>query len=115
MNRAALQEALKVCREFSQVDRRFPPGTRLVRVKQLEHVATQPVLRRQRIFNGAVVTVLDSVVKSAENANQAIADQADQASHHEAVAELRRDLVALQQEVARLTARLEAGLVSTPE
>lgn len=112
MSRAALQEALKTAREFSQVNRRFPPGTRMVRVKQLEHVATQPVLRRQRIFNGAVVTVLDKVVRSTEEANDLLAGHVEFTAHHEAVAELRRDVVALQQEVARLTALVES--VSTP-
>lgn len=113
MSRLALQEALRNARDFSQVSRAFPPGTRHVRIKQLEHVATQPVLRRQRIFNGAVVAVLDKVVRSTEEANDLLAGHVEYTAHHEAVAELRRDLVALQQEVARLTALLETA-VTTP-
>lgn len=112
MTRLALQEALKTAREFSQVNRRFPPGTRMVRVKQLEHLATQPVLRRQRIFNGAVVTVLDKVVRSTEETGELLSGHAAQVAHSEAVAELRRDLVALQQEVARLTALVERASTS---
>lgn len=111
MSRAALHEALRTAREFSQARGTLPAGGRFGRIKRLEHVATQPVLRRQRIFNGAVVSVLDKVARSTEEAGDLLSGHVEFTAHHEAVAELRRDLVALQQEVAHLTAIVEkAGL-----
>ena len=101
-----VHEALKVCKDFSQFNPRFVGKGPATKIKKIEHAAGYPVMRRQRIFNDAVVLVLEKVVKQGERAEELIAGHVEQTAHHEGIAALRRDLVALQQEVAALRKEL---------
>ena len=105
MNRTRIDEALKVAREFSGFAPVFGAGRR-AQAKRVEHSVGSPFLRRQRIFNNAVVQVLDQVVEDTDRGQTTTGSQ--ECAHHEGIAALRRDLVALQQEIASLRAQLPA-------
>lgn len=106
MSRMTVPEALKVCKDFSQFKPRFSGKGPAVRIKKLEHAAGYPIMRRQRIFNDAVVLVLEQVVRSTERADELVTGHLEQTAHHEGIAALRRDLIALQQEVSALRKEL---------
>lgn len=112
MGRMSVGEALSVCKEFSQFDQRFEGRGPKRFAKQAEHLAGFPFLRRQRIFNGHAITVMERLIDSSKRADALIDERLELVAHQDNIAALRRDLSELQQqlaEVQRLVAALPAA------
>lgn len=79
------------------------PGSRYALVRRAEAYLTWPLLRRQLKYNLAVVEALRQLKAGLDAVSSGGgASRQEYASHHEGIAALRRDMVALQQEAAEL-------------
>lgn len=107
----SLTQAIEIARGYQQYGESFPKETKLRAVKRLEHALGFPFLRRQQHYNVAVVDALEGLRDGIENRAETSSVRAEYASHHEGIAALRRDMVAIQQEVADLHKRHEGVLI----
>jgi O-antigen chain-terminating methyltransferase len=100
MKRMSLTEAIEIANAYQQYGETYPKKSRRRAIKRLEHVVGSPMLRKQKLFNHAVVDALDALRLGMEGRGDGGAARTAFASHHEGIAALRRDMVALQQELA---------------
>lgn len=113
MERMTVAEALTICKDFSQTNK-IERSVRFWPVKRLEQAAGAPLLRRQRIFNGAVITALQSLAESAKRADALADGRLEDSARADGIAELRRDLVAVQQQLAALDAKIDELRAAPP-
>ncbi|MHB8342157.1 MAG: class I SAM-dependent methyltransferase [Mycobacteriales bacterium] len=109
MERLSLSDALTRAEAYAGRPT-VTPGGRFARVRRLEALVTWPLLRRQLKYNTAVADALrqlKSGLDAMSSSGSASTRQA-YASHHEGIASLRRDMVALQQQVNEFAHRLDA-------
>ena len=107
MAKMNLDEALDVVHLYTQYDHRVPEGARFATVQKIEHAIGFPIMRRQRRFNLGTSEALEGLREQLRMSSGTGAQRAEYASHHEGLAALRRDFVALQQENVALTRKIE--------
>ncbi len=108
MERLSLSDALVRAEAFAG-RAQVVPGSRYGWVRRAESLLTWPVLRRQLKYNAAVAEALRQLkagLDTMSTSGGAVNRQA-YASHHEGIAALRRDMVALQQQMVELSHQVD--------
>lgn len=107
MVRPSLTEALGRAEAYKNLGRPIPPTARMRWLQQVELAVVFPFLRRQMRYNAAVVDALEQLRHGVETGNANTGQRVAYTQHHEGIAALRRDMVAVQQQFLEVSRQLE--------